>query len=67
MIPIALAVGDVIGPLGACFLLDNLGYNGFFYLFAGIAAGAATLFLNLMPETGRNGDAGTFGEERHRT
>jgi predicted MFS family arabinose efflux permease len=51
MIATALAVGGVIGPLGAGFLADHLGYNGFFYVFSGIAALAALLFLGLMPET----------------
>jgi MFS family permease len=52
MIATALAVGGVIGPLGAGFLAEHLGYNGFFYVFAGIAVVAAVLFLTLMPETG---------------
>jgi len=41
----------VIGPLGAGFLAEHLGYNGFFLVFAGIAALAATVFLTMMPET----------------
>jgi len=58
MIATALAIGGVIGPLGAGFLAERLGYNGFFYVFAGIAVVAALLFLTLMPETGgRNGGA----------
>ncbi len=52
MLATALAVGGVIGPLGAGFLAEHLGYNGFFYVFAGIAVVAAVLFLSLMPETG---------------
>ncbi len=52
MIATALAVGGVVGPLAAGFLAQHLGYNGFFYVFAGIAALAATVFLALMPETG---------------
>jgi predicted MFS family arabinose efflux permease len=48
----ALAVGGVVGPLGAGFAAEHLGYNGFFYVFAGIAAVAAILFITLMPETG---------------
>jgi MFS family permease len=52
MVATALAVGGVVGPLGAGFLAEHLGYNGFFYVFAGIAAVAAVLFLALMPETG---------------
>ena len=51
MIATALAVGGVIGPLGAGFLADHLGYNGFFYVFAGIATLAALLFIVVMPET----------------
>ena len=50
MIATALAVGGVIGPLGAGFLADHLGYNGFFYVFAAVAALAALLFIGLMPE-----------------
>ena len=52
MIATALAVGGVIGPLSAGFLAQHLGYNGFFYVFAGIAVVAALLFICLMPETG---------------
>jgi MFS family permease len=52
MIATALAVGGVIGPLGAGFLAQHLGYNAFFYVFAGIAALAAAVFLVAMPETG---------------
>ena len=55
MIATALAVGGVIGPLGAGFLAQHLGYNGFFYVFAGIAALAAAVFLVAMPETGGQG------------
>jgi MFS family permease len=51
LIATALAVGGVLGPLGAGFLADRLGFRGFFYVFAGIAAAAAVLFLALMPET----------------
>ncbi|HTU25892.1 MAG TPA: MFS transporter [Pirellulales bacterium] len=53
MIATALAVGGVVGPLGAGFLAEHLGYNGFFYVFAGIAALAAAVFLIGMPETGK--------------
>jgi MFS family permease len=56
MIATALAVGGVIGPIGAGFLAEHLGYNGFFYVFAGIAGLAAAVFLLLMPETGGQGD-----------
>jgi MFS family permease len=48
----ALAIGGVIGPLGAGRLAERLGYNGFFCIFAGIAGVAAIVFLTLMPETG---------------
>ncbi len=62
MIATALAVGGVIGPLGAGRLAERLGYNGFFCVFAGIAAVAAIVFLTLMPETG--GDhAGQLGKK----
>jgi MFS family permease len=61
MIATALAIGGVIGPLGAGFLAEHLGYNGFFYVFAGIAVVAATLFLTLMPETGGNRSTGKLG------
>lgn len=64
MIATAPAVGGVIGPLGAGSLADHLGYNGFFYVFAGIAAIAAAIFLTLMPETGGNSTAGKFRTER---
>ena len=62
MIATALAVGGVIGPLGAGFLAEHLGYNGFFYVFAGIAVVAAVLFLTLMPETGDDRNAKTHCE-----
>jgi MFS family permease len=71
MVATALAVGGVIGPLGAGFLAEHLGYNGFFYVFASIAAVAAVLFIALMPETGsgpcpqrRNGATHESGDER---
>ncbi|HEX4413586.1 MAG TPA: MFS transporter [Lacipirellulaceae bacterium] len=51
MIATALAVGGVVGPIGAGRLAETLGYNGFFYVFAGIAAVAAAIFLVFMPET----------------
>jgi MFS family permease len=66
MIATALAVGGVVGPLGAGFLAEHLGYNGFFYVFAGIAAVAAALFLTLMPETGGAKDAGKLAAEGNR-
>ncbi len=52
MVANALAVGGVLGPLGAGFLAQHLGFNFFFYTFAGIAAVGAVLFITLMPETG---------------
>jgi MFS family permease len=55
LIATALAIGGVIGPLGAGYLAEHLGYNGFFLVFAGIAAIAAGLFLTMMPETGAGG------------
>ncbi len=58
LIATALAIGGVIGPLGAGFLAQHLGYNGFFLIFAGIAALAAGLFLTMMPETRGDGQAG---------
>jgi MFS family permease len=51
LIATALSIGGVIGPLGAGFLAQHLGYNAFFFIFAGIAALAAGLFLVMMPET----------------
>ncbi len=51
MIATALAVGGVAGPLGAGLLAENMGYNTFFYVFAGIAGLAAVLFVVFMPET----------------
>ncbi len=51
MIATALAVGGVVGPLGAGRLAETLGYNGFFYVFAGIATVAAAIFVVFMPET----------------
>jgi MFS family permease len=65
MLATAQAVGGVVGPLGAGWLADHLGYNGFFFTFAGIAAVAAALFLFFMPET-RPETAGTQPEGNHR-
>jgi len=39
LIATALSVGGVIGPLGSGFLVQHLGFNVAFYVFAGIAAG----------------------------
>ncbi len=51
LIATALSVGGVLGPLVAGFLVQQLGFNVAFYVFAGIAAVAAGLFLGFMPET----------------
>jgi predicted MFS family arabinose efflux permease len=51
MIATALAVGEVIGPLGAGFLAEELGYNGFFCVVTRIAIVVVVVFLILMPET----------------
>jgi MFS family permease len=51
LIATALSVGGVIGPLGSGFLVQHLGFNVAFYVFAGIAAVAAALFVFFMPET----------------
>jgi predicted MFS family arabinose efflux permease len=64
MIATALAIGGVIGPLGAGFLAEHLGYNGFFYVFASIAVVAAILFLTLMPETSGDRSARKLNQER---
>jgi MFS family permease len=65
LIATALAIGGVIGPLGAGFLAEHLGYNAFFFIFAGIAALAAGLFLAMMPETrGARGDLIEAGRTR---
>jgi len=57
----ALALGGVIGPLGAGWLAEHLGYKAFFYTFAGIAAAATALFVIFMPETRPEGDGGRVG------
>ncbi len=51
LIASALTAGGVVGPLGAGWLAEHLGYNGFFRTFAGIAAVAAAVYLVFMPET----------------
>jgi MFS family permease len=51
LIATAVSVGGVIGPLGSGLLVQHLGFNMAFYVFAGIAAVAAFLFLAFMPET----------------
>jgi MFS family permease len=52
LIATALAVGGVVGPLASGFLVQHLGFNMAFYVFAGVAAIAAGLFVCFMPETG---------------
>jgi predicted MFS family arabinose efflux permease len=56
MIATALAVGGVVGPVAAGYLAQEMGYNTFFYVFAGIATLAAALFLVAMPETSAAAD-----------
>ena len=41
----------MIGPIGSGFLVQHLGFNAAFHVFAGIAAAAAVLFVFFMPET----------------
>ena len=51
LIATALSVGGVIGPLGRGSWSSDLGFNMAFYIFAGLAAVAASLFVFFMPET----------------
>jgi MFS family permease len=51
LIATALSVGGVIGPLASGVLVQHLGFNLAFYVFAGIAASSAALFVFFMPET----------------
>lgn len=51
VIATALSVGGVIGPLLAGFLVQHVGFAAAFYVFAGVAALAAVLFVGWMPET----------------
>jgi len=51
LIATALSVGGVFGPLGSGLLVQHLGFNVAFYVFAGIATVAAALFIFFMPET----------------
>jgi predicted MFS family arabinose efflux permease len=51
LIATALSVGGVIGPIGSGFLVQHLGFKMAFYVFAGVAAVAALLFVVFMPET----------------
>ena len=59
LIATAVSVGGVVGPLGSGLLVQHLGFNVAFYVFAGIAAVAAFLFLVFMPETGPGESAKT--------
>jgi MFS family permease len=57
LIATALSVGGVVGPLSSGFVVQQLGFNVAYYVFAGIAAAAAALFMAFMPETCANGVA----------
>jgi MFS family permease len=57
LIATAVSVGGVVGPLGSGLLVQHLGFNTAFYVFAGIAAVAAALFVLFMPETGPDASA----------
>jgi predicted MFS family arabinose efflux permease len=57
LIATALSIGGVIGPIGSGFLIQHLGFKMAFYVFAGIAAVAALLFVFFMPETRPEGSA----------
>jgi MFS family permease len=47
----ALAVGGVLGPLGAGFIVEHLGFRAAFLGFAGLAVLAACVLLLRVPET----------------
>jgi MFS family permease len=51
LIATALSLGGVLGPLGAGFLVEHLGFAVAFDVFAAVAALAAALFIVFMPET----------------
>jgi hypothetical protein len=51
LIATALLLGGVVGPLGAGLLLEHLGFNMAFDVFAGVAAVAASPFVGWMLET----------------
>jgi MFS family permease len=51
LIATALSAGGVLGPLVAGFIVQHLGFNMAFYVFTGVAALAALVFVGLMPET----------------
>src|SRR5262249_9224320 len=55
LIATALCAGGVLGPLVSGFLAQYLGYKAAFWVFAGVAAVAAALFLGFMPETRPSG------------
>jgi len=47
----ALAIGGVVGPVVAGVLVQHVGFRVTFYLFAALAAIAATSFTMFVPET----------------
>jgi MFS family permease len=47
----ALSVGGVLGPLAAGFIVQHLGFAAAFWVFAGVAALAALIYVGMMPET----------------
>lgn len=51
MVATALCLGGVVGPLCSGVLVQQLGFATAFYVFAGVAALAAAVFLVFMPET----------------
>ena len=51
LIATALCLGGVIGPLGSGVFVQHLGFHTAFYIFAGISAVAAAIFVFFMPET----------------
>jgi MFS family permease len=51
LIATALSAGGVVGPLLAGFVVQYLGFDMAFYVFAAIAAVAALVFVGFMPET----------------
>ena len=57
LIATAPALGGVVGPLLAGFLVQHVGFSAAFLAFAGIAAGAAALFQIGVPETRRTLEA----------
>src|SRR6185437_11946956 len=61
LIATAQAVGAVVGPVSAGFLVQRLGFAAGFHAFAAAAAVAALLFVGLMPETRPAAPRGTTG------